>query len=72
MKIKVNIDTLSKINTFVTICSRLDCKVDLIDGTGYRISAKSLLGAMSTMDWQEVFVECEKDIYSYIYDFVVE
>ena len=72
MKIKVNLDTLSRINKFVEICSRLDEKVDLIDGTGYRTSAKSLIGAIATMDWHEVFVECEKDIYAYIYDFVAE
>ena len=72
MKAKINIDTLSKINTFVTICSRLDCKIDLIDGHGYRVSAKSLMGAIATMDWSQVFVECDKDIYSYITEFVTE
>ena len=72
MKVKINIDTLSKINAFVSICSRLDCRVNLIDGEGYRVSAKSLIGAVATMDWSQVFVECDKDIYSYIVDFVAE
>ena len=72
MKVKVNIDTLSKINTFVAICSRLDCRVNLIDGQGYCVSAKSLIGAVATMDWSQVFVEADKDIYSYIIDFVAE
>jgi hypothetical protein len=72
MKVKINIDTLSKINTFVAICSRLDYKINLIDGSGYRTSAKSLMGALATTDWSEVFVECEKDIYSYIQDFIIE
>lgn len=72
MKARINIDTLSKINTFVAICSRLDCKVDLIDGKDYRVSAKSLIGAMATMDWSQVFVECERDIYAYIKDFLAE
>ena len=72
MKVKINIDTLSKINAFVSICSRIDCRVNLIDGEGYRVSAKSLIGAVATMDWSQVFVECDKDIYSYIVDFVAE
>ena len=72
MKAKVNLDTMSRINAFVTICSRLDCKVDLIDGTGYRVSAKSLIAAIATMDWSEVFVECERDIYAYVYEFLAE
>lgn len=72
MNAKVNLDTMSKINTFVTVCSRLDCKVDLIDGNGYRVSAKSLIGAVATMDWNQVFIECEKDIYAYVQEFLAE
>lgn len=72
MKVEVNIDTMSKINQFVSICSKLDYKIDLIDGEGYCISAKSLIGAVATMDWSQVFVVCENDIYSYIKDFIIE
>ena len=72
MNAKVNLDTMSKINTFVSICSRLDCRVDLIDGNGYRVSAKSLMGAIATMDWNQVFIECDKDIYAYVQDFLAE
>ena len=72
MKAKVNLDTMSKINAFVHICSKLDCNVKLIDGSGYCVSAKSLLGVMATADWSQVFVECEKDIYAYIQTFLAE
>jgi hypothetical protein len=72
VRAKINLDTLSRINKFVSICSRLDCNVDLIDGRNYRVSAKSLIGAMATTDWTEVFVECERDIYGYIYEFIAE
>lgn len=70
MRVKVNLDTMSRINAFVAVCSRLDCKVDLIDGNGYRVSAKSLVGALATMDWNQVFIECERDIYAYVQDFL--
>jgi hypothetical protein len=72
MKEQVNLDTMSKINAFVAICSRLDCKVDLIDGSGYRVSAKSLVGVLASMDWNQVFIECEKDIYAYVQEFLAE
>lgn len=72
MKAKINLDTMSRINKFVSICSGLDCAVNLIDGSNYRVSAKSLVGALATVDWSEVFVECERDIYSYIYEFLAE
>ena len=70
MRAKINIDTLNKIYAFVRICEGFDCRVDLIDGSGYRVSAKSTLGAVATMDWSQVFVECEKDIRRYIEDFI--
>lgn len=72
MKAKINIDTLSKINSFVAICSKLDCKVDLVDGNGYRVSGKSLMGAVATMEWSDVYAECERDIYAEIKEFVVD
>ena len=72
MKVKINIDTMSKINAFVSICSNLDSRVDLIDGNNYCVSAKSLMGALATMDWSQVFVVCEDDIYSHIKEFIVE
>jgi hypothetical protein len=72
MRTKINIDTLGKINKFVNICSQLDCKVNLVDGEGYCVSAKSLMGAIATMDWSNVYAECERDIYTDIREFVVE
>lgn len=72
MKAKINIDTLNKINSFVSVCSQLDENIKLVDGSGYCVSAKSLLGAIATMDWSQVFVECENDIYIYIREFVVD
>ena len=70
MKVKINIDTLSKVNKFVEICSNLGGKIDLVDGEGYRVSAKSLIGAIATVDWKCVYVESEKDIYTHICEFV--
>lgn len=72
MKAKINIDTLSSINKFVAICSKLDYKINLIDGEDYKVSAKSIVGAIATTDWSSVYVECEHDIRSYIEEFLAE
>ena len=70
MRAKINIDTLEKIYAFVRICESLDGHIDLIDGGGYCVSAKSLVGAIATMDWSQVLVQCDKDIRWYIQDFI--
>lgn len=72
MRAQINLDTMSRINEFVSICSRLSCKIDLIDGSGYRVSGKSLVGALATMDWSQVFIESEQDIYDYVQKFLVD
>lgn len=72
MKAKINIDTLSSINKFVSICSTLDYDIRLIDGEQYCVSAKSLIGAVATMDWSDVYVECDHDIRSHIEEFLAE
>ena len=72
MRAEINIDTLGKINDFVAICSRLNHKINLVDGSGYCVSAKSLMGAIATFDWSKVYVECEEDIRTYINDFIVK
>ena len=71
MRAKINIDTLGKINSFVSICSKFDCNIRLIDGADYCVSAKSVIGAVATMDWTEVFVVSDEDIYQHIQEFVV-
>ena len=72
MRVQVNLDTLSKINKFVSICSKLDGTIKLIDGQDYSINAKSLLGVIATTDWTQVLVESENDIYESIKEFIVE
>jgi hypothetical protein len=71
MKVKVNIDTMSKIQLFVSICTRLGGNIKLTDGQDYCVNARSLLGILATADWSEVYVESEEDIYQHIQEFVV-
>ena len=72
MKVKVRLDTLSDIKGFVNAVSSIAADVHLTDGNSLTVSAKSILGAMYTMEWDEVYCTCDKDIYSAIRAFVVE
>jgi hypothetical protein len=72
MKVKVRLDTLSDIKDFVSAVSSIATEVHLTDGNNLTVSAKSILGAMYTMEWNEVYCTCKKDIYSSIRAFVVE
>lgn len=70
MKVKVTLDTFSACNKFVEICGKVGADVHLTDGRNYRVNAKSLLGAMASFDWTEVWVESDVDFYCDIQGFV--
>lgn len=70
MKVKIALETMSDVTNFVAITSVIDVPVHLTHGN-FRVSAKSLLGAIYTMEWDEVWCECEKDIYHSIEKFVI-
>lgn len=73
-RLKINIDTGAKIQKFVdTItANNIDAVLETThEGVDYRVNARSLLGALATMDWNEVWVKSDADIYSMIEDFVV-
>lgn len=70
MRVKVELETMSDVSEFVAITSQVEEPVYLV-GDGFKVSAKSLLGAVYTMEWSEVWCECSKDIYYRIHRFVV-
>jgi hypothetical protein len=70
MKVKIALETMSDVTNFVAITSMVDVPVHSTHND-FRVSAKSLLGAIYTMEWDEVWCECEKDIYQSIEKFVI-
>lgn len=71
MKAKIRLDTMRDINDFVRICSEIIPPVHVTDGSGLKVSGKSLLGVMYAMEFDEIWCECDIDIYTYIERFVV-
>ena len=72
MRTKINLDTMKDINDFVRICTRIPVAVHITDGTGLKVSGKSLLGVMYAMEFSDIWCECEQDIYHEIEKFIAE
>lgn len=68
---RVSLDTQKDIITFVNRVSTVSVPVFLTSGA-FCVSGKSLLGAMYTIEWDDLWCECEQDIYMLIRDFIVE
>ena len=72
MKYKIELVTLQDINDFVKIATAHDFRITLTDGKEFCVSAKSFMGAMATVEWDELYCESEKEIYGEIAKFIVE
>lgn len=70
-KNKINLVTSADMQEFVRIATAEDGEVKLIDGNGFCVNGKSLLGAMATVEWKSLYCESENDIYIKIKKFCV-
>lgn len=68
-KTKIELVGLSDVNKFVAITSKLPGKIKLTDGENYSVNAKSLLGALASMEWDSLYCESDVDIYTHISEF---
>ena len=71
MKAKIRLDTMKDITQFVAVCAEISCPVHVTDGAGLRVSAKSVLGVMYSMEFGDIWCECEQDIYHKIERFTI-
>lgn len=72
MRYRIRLDTMSDVNNFVKMATTHPGKIMLSDGEHFTVSGKSLLGAMYTMEWDQIFCESDHEIYHLIKDFIVE
>ena len=71
MRQRISLDTMSDVQTFVNVVSKVDSKVVLEDNNGHRVSASSLLGALYSMEWECIYCYCEKDISGIILPWII-
>lgn len=74
MRTKVILDTYSDILDFVAIAGTVEPRVKLSNfDRSFIVNAKSLLGVLSSIEWNEdLFCECDEDIYSLIERFTAD
>ena len=73
MRIKIHLDTMSEINSFIATMTKSTANIFLTDKErNYIVSAKSMLGAVYSMEWDEVWCESDEDIYHLVSKFTAE
>ena len=72
MKAKIRLDTMSDIQKFVAIATSKVHQVYVTDNQYLKVSAKSLLGMLYALEFEELWCESEEDIYHDIEKFIIE
>lgn len=68
---EIRLDTLSNVNKFVEVMNRISDPVWLEDGGNIRVGAKSMLACLYSLEWQKIYVLCERDINAYLMPWMV-
>lgn len=71
-KHKIELVTTADIMAFVKTVSVLPGSIKLMDGTGFCVNGKSLLGAMAAVEWDSLYCVSEQDIYEKIEKYCVD
>ena len=71
MKVQIRLETMRDVQDFVNIATRMHGNVYITDNAGLKVSAKSLLGALYSLEFEELWCEADEDIYRNIEDFIV-
>ncbi len=69
---RIRLDTLNDIQNFIAAAAKVNGDVTLSNDSGYNVSAKSLLGAIYTMEWDRIFCYADCDIYELIKEWVID
>ena len=70
-RLKIRIDTMSDVSKLVAVATKAKGRVILTDNNDFKVNAKSLLGAIYTMEWSEVYLESDEDLYNALSELVV-
>ena len=71
MKAKIRLDGLTDVARFVLKTSSVKEPVYVTCGERICVSGKSFLGLAHAKEYNELWCECEKDIYTLIEEFIV-
>ena len=72
MRAKIRLETFRDANEIADIASKVDGRVVISDGSGLCVNAKSVLGALHALEFNDLWCESDKNIFAEIRKFVVE
>jgi hypothetical protein len=75
MKARVRLETITDIGNFVVaveMATNPTDKVYVTDGARMCVNAKSFLGLIHAREFDKIYVESDKDIYTKIKNFIIE
>ena len=71
-KYKIVLDTVSDVNKFVSIANEfLNSTITVTDNNGLRVNAKSLMGMLYALEFEELWCESDTEIYEKIKNYVI-
>lgn len=70
-RLHIELTTMSDANEFVSITSHLPGKITVVDGQNLRVNAKSIMGMLYALEFDDLWCESENDIYTEIKKFVI-
>ena len=71
MRVKIRIDTGKDAQEIARITSGVKGNVTISDSSGFIVNAKSVLGALYAMEFSELWLSSDEDIYSQIEPYVI-
>ena len=71
MRVKIHLETAKDATEFANKMSRIDGRATITDGEGHCVNAKSILGALYALEFNELWFESDRDLYSEIDKFIV-
>ena len=73
MRHKICLDTMGDVREFVKIVQDYDKhNIFITDGDRMRVNAKSVIGVLYSMEFDNIWIESDIDIYSKISKFIKE
>ena len=72
MRIKIRLDTARDAQKLANIAQDLSDEITITDNNGLRVSAKSVLGAIYALEFNELWLESECDHGIAFMDFITE
>jgi hypothetical protein len=70
-RVRIRLETFSDVQNFVKAVATSDSEVYLTDGNRFCVSGKSLLGAMCSIEWNEIYCESTKPIDFLLMEYII-